>query len=84
MRGVFWTISVKNLMEIELHPPNIWVSLMQRLPMENCPIQNFPPALLRTCLGPAVQVGEEPGLRNLGSDPGFTWRSNGDLRRKCD
>lgn len=70
--GVFWTIFVKNFMEIELHPQNIWVSLTQRLPMENCPIQNFPPGLLRTCLGPAALVGEEPGWRNLGPDPGLT------------
>lgn len=80
--GGCWTIFVKNFMEIELHPQNIWVSLMQHLPMEKCPVQPFLPGLLRTCLGPAARVGKEPGVRNLGPDPGL--KSNGDLRRKCD
>lgn len=47
---------VKNFTEIELHPPNIWFSLMLLLPTEDGPIRNFPPALLRTCLGSAAQV----------------------------
>lgn len=75
----FLIIFVENFMEIELHPQNIWVSLTLPLPMENCPIQKFPPDLLRTCFGPAAHVGKEPGLRNLGPDPGLTWKSDRDL-----
>lgn len=73
---------VKNFTEIELHPPNIWFSLMLLLPTEDGPVQNFPPALLRTCLGSAAHVDAEPALRNLRTNAGRAWTSNRDPRRK--